>query len=142
VSLCTGSCPEDVSLQADASATHVVVDVMGYFRNVRLPLFVAAYAVAVWQYSPNKLSTYQTIAMILGGAAGAITVAGTATGTIPADSTPVTSTAANGAIVSVPAAGLTASMAAGGALVAGIGKEVANATDVSTITVRVIFIGE
>jgi hypothetical protein len=39
-----------------------------------LPLFVAAYAVAVWQYSPNKLTTYQTIAMILGGAAGAIDV--------------------------------------------------------------------
>jgi hypothetical protein len=39
-----------------------------------LPLFVAAYAVAVWQYSPDKLTTYQTIAMILGGAAGVIDV--------------------------------------------------------------------
>jgi hypothetical protein len=39
-----------------------------------LPLFVAAYAVAVWQYSPNKLTTYQMIAMIFGGAAGVIDV--------------------------------------------------------------------
>jgi len=39
-----------------------------------LPLLVVAYAVAVWQYSPNKLTTYQTIAMILGGAAAAVDV--------------------------------------------------------------------
>ncbi|HXF55804.1 MAG TPA: hypothetical protein VNK52_16945 [Hyphomicrobiaceae bacterium] len=39
-----------------------------------LPLFVVAYAVAVWQYAPNQLTTYQTIAMILGGAAAAVDV--------------------------------------------------------------------
>ena len=39
-----------------------------------LPLLVVAYAVAVWQYSPNKLTTYQVITMILGGAATVVDV--------------------------------------------------------------------
>jgi hypothetical protein len=39
-----------------------------------LPLLVVAYAVAVWQYSPDKLTTYQVIAMVLGGAAAAVDV--------------------------------------------------------------------
>jgi len=37
-----------------------------------LPLLVAAYAVAVWQYSPNHLSTFQIIAMTFGGLAAII----------------------------------------------------------------------
>ncbi len=32
-----------------------------------LPLLVAAYSVAVWQYSPDKLSTFQIISMLFGG---------------------------------------------------------------------------
>jgi hypothetical protein len=82
-----------------------------------------------------------TLTAPVGGTAGAITVAGTATGTIPAGGTTVTSTAANGAIVSVPGTGLTASQATGGAVVAGIGKEVGNTTDVSTLIYRVRFLG-
>lgn len=37
-----------------------------------LPLMVAAYAIAVWQYSPNHLSTFQVIAMTFGGLAAII----------------------------------------------------------------------
>ena len=37
-----------------------------------LPLLVAAYAVAVWQYSPNHLSTFQIISMMFGGLAAVI----------------------------------------------------------------------
>ena len=68
-----------------------------------------------------------------------LSLAGTATGTIPAGATPVTSTAANGAIVSVPATGLTIS--GSGTLTAGIGKEAGNTTDLSSITIRVRFVG-
>ena len=32
-----------------------------------LPLLVAVYSIAVWQYSPNHLSTFQIIAMVFGG---------------------------------------------------------------------------
>lgn len=81
-----------------------------------------------------------TLTAPVGGSAGAITIAGTATGTIPAGGTAVTSTSASPA-VSVPAAGLTASQATGGAFVAGIGKEVGNTTDVSSLIYRVQFFG-
>ena len=37
-----------------------------------LPLLVAAYSIAVWQYSPAKLTTFQIISMVLGGTAAAI----------------------------------------------------------------------
>lgn len=37
-----------------------------------LPLLVAAYAVAVWQYSPTHLTTFQIIAMLFGGLAAVI----------------------------------------------------------------------
>ncbi len=37
-----------------------------------LPLFVAAYSIAVWQYSPTKLTTFQIIAMVFGGIAAMI----------------------------------------------------------------------
>jgi|LNFM01.1.fsa_nt_gb hypothetical protein len=37
-----------------------------------LPLLVAAYSIAVWQYSPSKLSTFQIIAMMFGGVAAMI----------------------------------------------------------------------
>ncbi len=37
-----------------------------------LPLLVAAYSIAVWQYSPNHLSTFQVIAMMFGGVAAMI----------------------------------------------------------------------
>ena len=37
-----------------------------------LPLLVAAYSIAVWQYSPAKLTTFQIIAMIFGGLAALI----------------------------------------------------------------------
>lgn len=81
-------------------------------------------------------------------AAQTVTMGGTATGTIPGGATPVTSTSAQPA-VSVPATGLTATagtsaVPASGltaALTGGIGKEVANATDVSTLTYRVLFFG-
>jgi hypothetical protein len=36
-----GACPNDLTLQADVGATQVVIDVVGYFRAVRLPIFVA-----------------------------------------------------------------------------------------------------
>jgi hypothetical protein len=42
------SCGADLVLQADASATQVVADVLGYFRNLRLPLFQAAN----WLFQP------------------------------------------------------------------------------------------
>jgi len=69
---------------------------------------------------------------------GSITMGGTATGTLTAGADTV-SIAAN---VAVPATGLTASMgSATSALTAGIGKEVGNGTDVSTVKVRVRFFG-
>ena len=34
-----------------------------------LPLLVAVYSIAVWQYSPTKLSTFQIISMLFGGLA-------------------------------------------------------------------------
>ena len=37
-----------------------------------LPLLVAAYSIAVWQYSPTKLTTFQIIAMVFGGVAALI----------------------------------------------------------------------
>lgn len=37
-----------------------------------LPLLVAAYSIAVWQYSPSKLTTFQIIAMLFGGFAAMI----------------------------------------------------------------------
>lgn len=37
-----------------------------------LPLLVAAYSIAVWQYSPSKLTTFQVIAMTFGGVAAMI----------------------------------------------------------------------
>ena len=37
-----------------------------------LPLLVAAYSIAVWQYSPSKLTTFQIIAMLFGGVAAII----------------------------------------------------------------------
>lgn len=70
---------------------------------------------------------------------GAVTVAGAATGSIPAGATPVTSTSAQPS-VSVPASGLTASIA-DSPLTAGRGKQLAAATDVSTLKYRLTFIG-
>ena len=37
-----------------------------------LPLLVAAYSIAVWQYSPAKLTTFQIISMVFGGLAAVI----------------------------------------------------------------------
>ena len=37
-----------------------------------LPLLVAVYSIAVWQYSPAKLSTFQIIAMVFGGLAAIV----------------------------------------------------------------------
>lgn len=37
-----------------------------------LPLLVAAYSVAVWQYSPAKLTTFQIISMVFGGLAAVV----------------------------------------------------------------------
>lgn len=37
-----------------------------------LPLLVAAYSIAVWQYSLSKLTTFQVIAMMFGGVAAMI----------------------------------------------------------------------
>ncbi len=37
-----------------------------------LPLLVAAYSIAVWQYSPAKLTTFQIISMVFGGLAAFI----------------------------------------------------------------------
>jgi drug/metabolite transporter (DMT)-like permease len=37
-----------------------------------LPLMVAAYAIAVWQYSPTHLSPFQLIAILFGGLAAII----------------------------------------------------------------------
>ncbi len=37
-----------------------------------LPLLVAAYSIAVWQYSPSKLTTFQIIAMLFGGLAAVV----------------------------------------------------------------------
>lgn len=37
-----------------------------------LPLLVAVYSIAVWQYSPAKLSTFQIIAMLFGGVAAIV----------------------------------------------------------------------
>ncbi len=73
---------------------------------------------------------------------GAITIAGSATGTIPAGATPVTSTSASPA-VTVPAAGLTATQAAGGsgALTPGVAKELGSLGDLATITLRIQFFG-
>jgi hypothetical protein len=70
---------------------------------------------------------------------GAVTIGGTATGTIPAGGTAVTSTSASPA-VSVPATGLTGSIAAG-SVAGGIGVEFANGTDLSTLIFRVRFMG-
>lgn len=56
-------------------------------------------------------------------------------GTIPADSTPVTSTAANGAIVTVTAADAHVVSAVGSG-VPGRGKELAASTNASTLTFR------
>lgn len=73
---------------------------------------------------------------------GAFTVGGTATATPAAGATPVTSTGAQPAIP-VNLASVTVSQAAGtgGAVTAGIGKEVGNTTDVSSVTIRVRFFG-
>lgn len=74
-------------------------------------------------------------------AEGAITIGGTATATPASGATPVTSTSAQPAIP-VNLASVTATIAAGsGTLVAGIGKEVANATDVSSLSYRIRFFG-
>lgn len=85
--------------------------------------------------------------------AGANTVGGTATATPASNTTPVTSTSAQPAIpvdltsVTVTSANptqaaSTASIAAGSsALTAGIGKEVGNTTDVSSLIYRVRFFG-
>lgn len=37
-----------------------------------LPLLVAAYSIAVWQYSPSRLTTFQIIAMLFGGLAAIV----------------------------------------------------------------------
>ena len=39
-----------------------------------LPLLIVAYSVAVWQYSPAKLTTFQVISMMFGGVASLIDV--------------------------------------------------------------------
>ena len=39
-----------------------------------LPLLVAVYSIAVWQYSPARLSTFQIIAMVFGGLAAVVDV--------------------------------------------------------------------
>jgi len=40
-----------------------------------LPLLVAVYSIAVYQYSPSKLTTFQIIAMVFGGLASVIDLA-------------------------------------------------------------------
>lgn len=40
-----------------------------------LPLLVAVYSIAVYQYSPSKLTTFQVIAMTFGGLASVIDLA-------------------------------------------------------------------
>lgn len=64
-------------------------------------------------------------------------------GTIPADSTPVTSTAANGAIVTISAADAHSAhvVSAVGSGVPGVGKQLAASTDITTLTWRMLFIG-
>lgn len=37
-----------------------------------LPLLVAVYSIAVWQYSPNKLTTFQIVSMLFGGLAAIV----------------------------------------------------------------------
>ena len=37
-----------------------------------LPLLVAVYSIAVWQYSPSKLTTFQIICMLFGGLSAAL----------------------------------------------------------------------
>lgn len=83
-----------------------------------------------------------TAPVAAGAAGGAITIGGTATATPAAGATPVTSTGAQPAIP-VDLSGVTATPATGAAaaLTAGIGKEVGNTTNVSTIIVRVRFFG-
>ena len=39
-----------------------------------LPMLIVAYSVAVWQYSPAKLTTFQVISMLFGGVASLIDV--------------------------------------------------------------------
>ena len=39
-----------------------------------LPLLVAVYSIAVWQYSPTRLSTFQIIAMLFGGLAAIVDI--------------------------------------------------------------------
>ena len=39
-----------------------------------LPILVAVYALAIWQYSPNGLSTFQVIAVIFGGLAAILDI--------------------------------------------------------------------
>ena len=46
---------------------------MGLLSSV-LPLLVAVYSIAVWQYSPTKLSTFQIIAMLFGGLAAIVDI--------------------------------------------------------------------
>ena len=46
---------------------------MGLLSSV-LPLLVAVYSIAVWQYSPAKLSTFQIIAMVFGGIAAIVDI--------------------------------------------------------------------
>lgn len=70
---------------------------------------------------------------------GAITMGGTATGTIPAGATAVTSTAAQPA-VSVPAAGLTATLASS-PVTPGRGKELPAGANAATLSYRLLFIG-
>lgn len=78
-------------------------------------------------------------APVAGAGAGTIVVGGAAVGTLTAGADTV-SIAAN---VAVPAAGLTAVFTGttGGGLTAGIAKEVANATDVSSLIFRIQFMG-
>lgn len=94
-----------------------------------------------------------TIAVTNGAiTAGAVSVAGSAVGTLTAGADTV-DIASN---VAVPSTGLTASAAnptqatttavftgsGGGGLVAGIAKEVGNTTNVSSITIRILFMGQ
>ena len=100
-------------------------------------------AVALRLFNPTGGATAPSTltAPVVAVTEGAVTIGGTATGTIPSGGTTVTSTSASPA-VSVPATGLTGTIAAGsGTLTGGIAKEVANATNVSTLSFRIRFFG-
>lgn len=60
VALCdpsTTTCTRDITVQADASATHVVADVQGYFRNVRREQVKSVHLATRYPGAPKALTT-------------------------------------------------------------------------------------